>query len=260
MAHGKVADEIVNRVQRRVLEGMGLVVLHSGHHSKIFKKLMGTSCSLRWREAGEHERIWVVDPAHPIAEGFGPYFELPEEEMYGELFDIPTPDALVFISWFPGGEVFRSGCCFHRGRGKIFYFRPGHETHRGGHRVASVDERMYGHAIDSPLGSEVHEGEEMLVERVDPAITHQSDDVQRSARALHAITRVDQRLVLEEAPVLDRLGDADQVLLHHAPRAKVQVANFTVPHLTLGKADGTPRGLEQGAWLPLPESAPRWRA
>lgn len=129
MAHKKVQDEIVDRVHRRVLEGMGLVVLHSGHHSKIFKKLMGTSCSLRWREAGEHERIWVVDPAHPIAEGFGPYFELPEEEMYGEFFDIPTPDALVFISWFPGGEVFRSGCCFHRGRGKIFYFRPGHETH-----------------------------------------------------------------------------------------------------------------------------------
>lgn len=129
MAHGKVDDAIVERVHQRVLAGMGLVVLHSGHHSKIFKKLMGTSCSLRWREAGEHERFWVVDPAHPIAEGLGAYFELPEEEMYGELFDIPTPDALVLISWFPGGEVFRSGCCFHRGRGKIFYFRPGHETH-----------------------------------------------------------------------------------------------------------------------------------
>jgi trehalose utilization protein len=129
MAHGKVQDEIVNRVHRRVLEGMGLVVLHSGHFSKIFKKLMGTTCSLRWREAGEHERIWVVDPAHPIAEGFGPYFELPEEEMYGEFFDIPDPDDLVFISWFPGGEVFRSGCTWHRGRGKVFYFRPGHETH-----------------------------------------------------------------------------------------------------------------------------------
>jgi trehalose utilization protein len=129
MAHGKVQDEIVNRVHRRVLEGMGLVVLHSAHFSKIFKKLMGTACSLRWREAGEHERIWVVDPAHPIAEGFGPYFELPEEEMYGEHFDIPDPDDLIFISWFPGGEVFRSGCTWHRGRGKIFYFRPGHETH-----------------------------------------------------------------------------------------------------------------------------------
>lgn len=129
MAHGKVQDEIVNRVHRRVLEGMGLVVLHSGHHSKIFKKLMGTSCSLRWREAGENERIWVIEPGHPIAEGLGPYIDIPEVEMYGEHFDIPAPDTLVFISWFKGGEVFRSGCCFHRGRGKIFYFRPGHETH-----------------------------------------------------------------------------------------------------------------------------------
>ncbi|GIV76052.1 ThuA domain-containing protein [Litorilinea aerophila] len=129
MAHREVSDEIVERVQQRVLAGMGLIVLHSGHHSKIFKKLMGTSCSLRWREAGEKERIWVVAPGHPIAQGLGPYFEVPECEMYGEHFDIPAPDELVFVSWFQGGEVFRSGCCFHRGHGKIFYFRPGHETH-----------------------------------------------------------------------------------------------------------------------------------
>ncbi len=129
MAHREVGDEIVERVQQRVLAGMGLIVLHSGHHSKIFKKLMGTSCSLRWREAGEKERIWVVAPGHPIAQGLGPYFEVPECEMYGEHFDIPAPDELVFVSWFQGGEVFRSGCCFHRGHGKIFYFRPGHETH-----------------------------------------------------------------------------------------------------------------------------------
>jgi trehalose utilization protein len=127
-AHREVDDEIVERVQQRVLQGMGLVVLHSGHHSKIFKKLMGTSCSLRWREAGENERLWVVDPGHPIAQGLGPYFEIPQVEMYGEHFDIPAPDDLVLISWFKGGEVFRSGCCWHRGHGKIFYFRPGHET------------------------------------------------------------------------------------------------------------------------------------
>jgi trehalose utilization protein len=119
---------LVDRVQRRVLEGMGLVVLHSGHHAKIFRRLMGTTCSLRWREDGLHERLWVVDPGHPIADGLPPYFEIPQDEMYGEHFDIPAPDAVVLISWFAGGEVFRSGCCFHRGRGKIFYFRPGHET------------------------------------------------------------------------------------------------------------------------------------
>ena len=130
MSHHEVAEEVVDRVQRRVLDGMGLVVLHSGHHAKVFRRLMGTSCDLVWREAdaGERERLWTVDPGHPIAEGIGPYIELPATEMYGEPFDIPEPDALVFISWFEGGEVFRSGCCYRRGRGRIFYFRPGHET------------------------------------------------------------------------------------------------------------------------------------
>lgn len=128
-AHNEVQDEIVTRVHQRVLAGMGLVVLHSGHYSKIFKKLMGTTCSLRWREAGEQERIWVVNPGHPIAAGLDHYIDIPQTEMYGEHFDIPAPDELVLISWFEGGEVFRSGCCFYRGAGKIFYFRPGHETY-----------------------------------------------------------------------------------------------------------------------------------
>ena len=128
-AHDQVADAVVDRVQRRVLTGMGLVVLHSGHHSKIFRRLMGTSCNLKWREAGEHTRLWVVDPSHPIAEGLGESFVIDHEEMYGEHFDIPAPDRLVLVSWFAGGEVFRSGCCFERGRGRIFYFQPGHETY-----------------------------------------------------------------------------------------------------------------------------------
>lgn len=136
VAHGEVDDAIVDRIQRRVLDGMGLIVLHSGHHSKIFKRLMGTSCDLSWREAGERERLWVVDPAHPIAEGLGEGFTLDEEEMYGEHFDVPAPDSLVFISWFDGGEVFRSGCCYERGRGRVFYFRPGHETHPTYHHPA----------------------------------------------------------------------------------------------------------------------------
>lgn len=128
-AHREVNDEIVARVQRRVLDGMGLVVLHSGHHSKIFKTLMGTTANLKWREANDKERLWVVNPSHPIVDGIGEYIELPEEEMYGEFFDIPQPDDLIFVSWFTGGEVFRSGCCYQRGQGKIFYFRPGHETY-----------------------------------------------------------------------------------------------------------------------------------
>lgn len=129
MAHDLVDDAIVERVQRRVWDGMGLIVLHSGHFSKIFKRLMGTGCDLKWREAGEKERLWVVNPAHPIAAGLPEYITLDSEEMYGEHFDIPTPDELVFVSWFEGGEVFRSGCTFSRGQGKIFYFRPGHETY-----------------------------------------------------------------------------------------------------------------------------------
>jgi trehalose utilization protein len=129
MAHHDVQDEIVARVQERVLAGMGLIALHSGHFSKIFQKLMGTTCNLMWREhEKEHTRLWVVAPNHPIANGLGPYFELPHEEMYGEFFDIPAPDELVLVSWFSGGEIFRSGCCFNRGHGRIFYFQPGHET------------------------------------------------------------------------------------------------------------------------------------
>ena len=126
--HKEVSDDVVDRVQKRVLDGMGLIVLHSGHESKIFMRLMGTSCDLKWREAGERERLWVVEPAHPIVAGLNHYIELPQTEMYGEPFRVPTPDVTVFISWFEGGEVFRSGCCYQRENGKIFYFRPGHET------------------------------------------------------------------------------------------------------------------------------------
>jgi trehalose utilization protein len=129
LAHKDVQDAIAQRVQKYVLNGMGFVPLHSAHFAKPFRLLMGTNCSLKWREAGEKERLWVVEPSHPIAAGLGEYFELPHEEMYGERFDIPTPDELVFVSWFKGGEVFRSGCAWRRGYGRVFYFRPGHETY-----------------------------------------------------------------------------------------------------------------------------------
>jgi trehalose utilization protein len=129
MAHGAVSDEVVDRVQERVLAGMGLILLHSSQGSKVFGRLLGTDGRVFWREVGEKERVWVVDPAHPIAAGLSEYFEIPQTEMYGEPFGIPRPDELVFISWFAGGEVFRSGCCWRRGCGRIFYFRPGHETY-----------------------------------------------------------------------------------------------------------------------------------
>ena len=168
-AHPEVEDAIVERVHRRVLDGMGLIVLHSGHHSKLFRRLMGTTCDLKWREAGERERLWVVDPSHPIAEGLGDGFVIDEEEMYGEHFDVPAPDRLVLVSWFQGGEVFRSGCCYERGRGRIFYFRPGHETHPtyfhpGVRRVIANAARW----ASQPIGSAPERGNRQPLEPLVP--------------------------------------------------------------------------------------------
>lgn len=127
MAHEKVPDEVVDRVQQSVLKGMGAIFLHSGHHSKPFRRLMGTTCNLTWREDSERELVWVCNPSHPIAQGIGRFIKIDHVETYGEPFDIPEPDQLVFIGNYEGGEVFRSGCCFFRGNGRIFYFQPGHE-------------------------------------------------------------------------------------------------------------------------------------
>ncbi|MBT1541069.1 MULTISPECIES: ThuA domain-containing protein [Curtobacterium] len=124
-AHQDVDDAVVDRVHRHVLSGMGLLVLHSGHWSKIFGKLMGTTCTLRWRSEHDQELVWTVNPQHPITRGVPNPIVIPEQEMYGEYFDVPTPDELVFISGFTGGEVFRSGMTYRRGLGKIFYFSPG---------------------------------------------------------------------------------------------------------------------------------------
>ncbi|GAA1864737.1 ThuA domain-containing protein [Asanoa iriomotensis] len=129
MAHDEVSDDLVDRVQAAVLAGMGLVVLHSGHWSKIFKRLMGTSCALRWRNGDDRELVWTVDPTHPVAAGVPSPIVIDRQEMYGEFFDIPAPDELVFVSSFSGGEVFRSGCAWRRGRGRVFYFSPGDQDY-----------------------------------------------------------------------------------------------------------------------------------
>ena len=128
MAHHEVPDEVAQRVRDAVHAGMGAIFLHSGHHSKPFRLLMGTPCNLTWREDGDYELVWVVNPAHPIAQGIDRFIKLNEVETYGEPFSIPEPDELVFIGSYEGGEVFRSGCCWRRGNGRIFYFQPGHET------------------------------------------------------------------------------------------------------------------------------------
>jgi len=129
IAHGEVRELVVERCYHRVLEGMGLLVLHSGHFSKLFQKLMGTTCNLKWREEqNEREILWVTRPGHPIVKGINDHFIIPREEMYGEYFDVPEPECTFLISSFGGGEVFRSGCTWTRGAGRIVYFRPGHEA------------------------------------------------------------------------------------------------------------------------------------
>lgn len=130
MAHDKVEDRVVECVSRHVNGGMGFVALHSAHHSRVFGRLMGTNCNLAWREAddGERVRVWTIDPSHPIAQGVPGHVEIAADEMYGEPFNVPKPDDVIFVNWVQGGEVFRSGCTWRRGRGRVFYFSPGHET------------------------------------------------------------------------------------------------------------------------------------
>lgn len=129
VGHAQVEDSLIERIACRVRDGMGLVILHSAHYSKLFRRLMGTECRSKWWEQGDRERLFTVLPGHPIAAGLPEYFELPHEETYCEHFNIPTPDELVFLSWFSGGAVLRSGCCYHYGAGRIFYFQPGHEAY-----------------------------------------------------------------------------------------------------------------------------------
>lgn len=179
LAHDEVRDDVVDRVQKRVLEGMGLVILHSGHEAKVFKRLMGTFCGLKWREAGERERLWVTNPGHPIVQGVGECIELENTEMYGEPFGIPEPEEQVFISWFEGGEVFRSGCCWHRGNGKIFYFRPGHETYPIYHNE-TIHRVLYNAAkwaVSEYRWSSPEEARNIPVEKAPEAITTKGGSV-----------------------------------------------------------------------------------
>jgi trehalose utilization protein len=171
--HDEVRDNVVARVHARVNAGMGLIVLHSGHYSKIFKKLMGTDCGFRWREAGERERVWVVKPAHEIAAGLGECIEIPHSEMYGEPFTIPEPEELVFISWFAGGDVLRSGACWTRGAGRVFYFSPGHELYPIYHQPEI--QRVIQNAIHwaRPHGIAANVPRHVPVEEAREKITHQ---------------------------------------------------------------------------------------
>ncbi|WP_296420591.1 ThuA domain-containing protein [Pseudooctadecabacter sp.] len=167
-AHGDVSDAVCDRVCDAVLSGMGIIFLHSSHFAKPFKKLMGTSCNLTWREAGERERIWVTTPGHPIAAGLPAHFDLENEEMYGEPFGVPEPLETVFLSWFEGGEAFRSGLVYRRGAGNVFYFRPGHETYPTYHQPliqqVLVNAVRWAHR-PQPRMSGIHEAPNIPVEK-----------------------------------------------------------------------------------------------
>lgn len=159
--HPGVDDEVVARVHAAVLGGMGIIVLHSGHYSKIFRRLMGTTCSLRWRNDGDREVVWTVAPRHPIADGVPDPLVIDEQEMYGEYFDIPTPEELIFLSSFSGGEVFRSGATWTRGRGRVFYFSPGDQEypvyhHPGVQRVLANGVRWAAPATRGPALDATH--------------------------------------------------------------------------------------------------------
>jgi trehalose utilization protein len=184
--HGGVDDKVVERVAMRVWEGMGLIVLHSGHFSKIFRRLMGTPCALKWREAGERERLWVVNPHHPIAAGLGDNFVLENEEMYGEAFSVPEPLETVFISWFQGGEVFRSGMTWRRGAGNIFYFRPGHETyptyHDGTVQKVLVNAVKWAHNPQGALTS-IHDAPNVPVEQAPEPIVERGPKLHKAGEA-----------------------------------------------------------------------------
>ncbi|NLV10627.1 trehalose utilization protein ThuA [Halomicrobium mukohataei] len=163
-AHDEVADDVVERVCNAVNDGLGLLVLHSAHFSKPFRRLLGTPCTLNWREAGERERLWAIDPDHAILDGIETPVVVPEAETYGEPFGIPQPDEHVLSSWFEGGEVFRSGVCYRRGSGRIFYFRPGHETYPIYHDETIQD--VLANAVEwaAPTGRSVTQWDNVNVE------------------------------------------------------------------------------------------------
>jgi trehalose utilization protein len=151
--HAEVSDETAALVKTAVHEnGLGFLPLHSAHYSKTFKGVLGCTGHLKggWREiAGfEPEEITVCAPRHPIAQGIED-FVIEAEEMYGAPLGAPPFETLVFQSYFPhGGEYFPCGFTLTvgegidaqftsgpgggkgqgEGAGRVFYFRPGHET------------------------------------------------------------------------------------------------------------------------------------
>jgi trehalose utilization protein len=167
-AHDELPYERAAAVRDAVSAGMGFVALHSAHLSRPFVALMGTACSLHWREADDRELVWCVAPGHPIFEGVPQPLVLERHEMYGEPFLIPPPDELVAVSWFSGGEVFRSVGVWTRGAGRVAYLSPGHETYPIYHRPEV--QRLVANAVAhvAPRGS--RRRELLASPRTEPAV------------------------------------------------------------------------------------------
>ena len=164
MAHHEVPDALVEKIRHRVYtKGMGLIVLHSGHHSKVFRQVVGTNGNLSWGR-DQKEVVWNLLPSHPIAAGIPDHFTLTTEELYCEPFYVPQPDALVFGSWFEDGFIFRSGLCYLRGAGKVFYFQPGHESCPSYHNtyVQKIITNAVRWAKPAEIGYEVPESAPMM--------------------------------------------------------------------------------------------------
>lgn len=131
--HDQVKDPLVSKIVKRVKEdGMGFISLHSSHFAKPNKALMGTACS--WGAyVGDSTtlKVTVKDPGHPIAKGVKE-FTIVHNERYSDPYAVPTPQSVVFegIATLKDGKVDPSqqGFTWQIGKGKMFYFQPGHET------------------------------------------------------------------------------------------------------------------------------------
>ncbi|MFH1372026.1 MAG: ThuA domain-containing protein [Planctomycetota bacterium] len=131
--HNQVRDGLVDKIVSRVKdEGMGFISLHSSHFARPNIKLMGTPCS--WKEyLGDSNtlKITVKDPNHPIARGVED-FTIYHDERYSEPYAVPQPLAVVFEGTYTldngGTDTSRQGLTWEIGKGRVFYFQPGHET------------------------------------------------------------------------------------------------------------------------------------
>lgn len=132
--HGDVKDELVAKIVRRVKEGgMGFIATHSAHYSKPLKALLGTNCGWKYyTDDGARVDLIVKSPKHPIAKGVK-NFTVPKTERYGDPFEVPPAETVVFdgIYTLPNGtkENAQQGMTWSVGKGRVFYFQPGHESY-----------------------------------------------------------------------------------------------------------------------------------